>query len=232
MIPLPPHPRPTAPPTYHLAKRHFYTCDGVTLAWQPEWYTQPFYTSSSSSFDAAASLGPVNPPVSVLAGDPACPEATRTSGLSELSSVLAGAAGPVLVTITSTSGSSTFERTVTSVLGASTSSGSQTSSGGPSGSPLISSTSTSTSLLSSLIASSSSFSLSASASSAPPPLAEITDPTSINTCAGEMDFQAWGAVAGVGFTAIIGGLLWLLWAILRGRLPALYSPRTYFVPSE
>ncbi|EIW71693.1 hypothetical protein TREMEDRAFT_60613 [Tremella mesenterica DSM 1558] len=53
--------------------------------------------------------------------------------------------------------------------------------------------------------------------------------TSLNRCAGDWDWQAWGAISALIFGAVIGGLLWLLWGLLRLRLPALYSPRTWFV---
>jgi hypothetical protein len=53
-----------------------------------------------------------------------------------------------------------------------------------------------------------------------------------NTCAGDWDWQAWGAVSGLGVGLIFGGALWLLWAILRQRIPSIYSPRTRLLPEE
>jgi hypothetical protein len=140
------------------------------------------------------------------------------------------------VHVTTTSGGSTFEATITSVLGSTTSleTSALSATGGPSSGQSNLSTPTATASASTSIPSTSlSISaISSSSSSTAASQAQITDPSAVNTCAGDLDFQAWGAIAGAGCTVLVGGLLWLLWALLRGRVPALYSPRAYFVPPE
>lgn len=254
MIPFPTpspiaHPSPT---THHQAKRHYYTCDSLTLPWQAEWYTAPFYSASSRSYDAAASLGPVNPPEGVLGSATACEvwrsvESSPSRGIAgtgpSSAGVKTGREGATELVVTLTQGGSTFESTVTFVLASSTSlppitSASTTTSGAPSASGVSGRTSTATPIASNS-ASMSSYNPSATSSTLPSPsrssinpLAQATDTSAINTCAGDMDFQAWGAIAGAGMAVLLGGLLWLLWAILRGRIPSIYSPRTYHVPPE
>lgn len=54
----------------------------------------------------------------------------------------------------------------------------------------------------------------------------------VNTCAGGWDWQGWGMVSNLFLGAVIGGILWFLWAVLRGRMPGFFSPRTWFVSPE
>lgn len=44
-----------------------------------------------------------------------------------------------------------------------------------------------------------------------------------NICAGQMDFQAWSAVASAFLAVLLGGIIWALWAVLKG-VKAVYAP--------
>lgn len=73
---------------------------------------------------------------------------------------------------------------------------------------------------------------------APLPIAQLDheeslldDPlANMNSQAGQMDWQAFGASITAAITFGIGLLFFLLWAILRKRIPAIYSPTSWFRP--
>ena len=44
-----------------------------------------------------------------------------------------------------------------------------------------------------------------------------------NICAGQMDYQAWSAVASGFLAVLLGGVIWVLWAVLKG-VKAVYAP--------
>ncbi|WWC67601.1 uncharacterized protein I206_101511 [Kwoniella pini CBS 10737] len=189
-------------------KRHFYLCGDEILSWESEWYTASFFTSDRSSFDKAASTGPVQPPTSIYQNVPAC-AAILSSEISATSSLTNGRIITTETLSTYISNGRTFVSTITRTtnIPLSTSSPLATVSATTSLSIIPSSTTTS-------------------------PASAITDPSSINTCAGGWDWQGWGVVAGLGSGVILGTLLWILWAVLRKKLPGIYAPRTWAIPSE
>ena len=223
------------------AKRHFYVCGGQTLSWQSTWYFQPWFTSDRASYDSAASLGPVSPPITVISTVPACSAALAEASL--ISSVDAAATTTTsgkgaAFTTTITTGrmsagiaiSTTFTSIITSLASSSTQppSSSQSTVSSISSSSIIPSVSSGSSFSSSLSSSSPAESSPSTASI----LSQITDVASINTCAGGWDWQGWGTLASLGVGAIFGGILWISWLVMRGRVPGFFSPRSWFVPPE
>jgi hypothetical protein len=66
-------PLPTITSSPHqLDKKHFFECGDLTLSWEQEWYTAPFFLSSRSSYDRAASRGAVQPPLDIYRTVAAC----------------------------------------------------------------------------------------------------------------------------------------------------------------
>ena len=224
------------PAPLQLDKRHFFECGDLTLSWQQEWYTAPFFLSSRSSYDRAASKGVAQPPLDIYQTVAACQSELGITVESTITTTTNG--DGVAIWTTETRVSTTRPQTVTATtITASSSSTTATSSSTSSrigasktasagGQSTSSFTSTSTSSSTSITASSSFSTPDSSAISSPLAL------TSVNTCAGDWDWQAWGAVANLGFGLIVGFLLWATWAILRGRMPGFYSPRTWSVPQE
>jgi hypothetical protein len=39
-----------------------------------------------------------------------------------------------------------------------------------------------------------------------------------------MDYQAWAAVASAFVAALFGGAIWLIWSMMRGKIPAIFAP--------
>ncbi|OCF59137.1 hypothetical protein L486_03638 [Kwoniella mangroviensis CBS 10435] len=218
IITTPPSLFPLLPPQHQHRRRHFYLCGDETLSWESEWYTASFFTSARASYDSAASTGPVQPPTGIYQNVPQC-AAILSSQLAEASSSALSAASASKATITEgarvittnvistfTSDGSTFASTVlrTTTI------------------PITPSpTSTQTSSASEI------------ATITPTaPASAITDPSSINTCAGDWDWQGWAVVAGLGSGLIIGGIMWLIWLMLRSKLPGIYAPRTWAISQE
>lgn len=209
---------PTPGPSLHLCRRHYYTCGTLTLSWEPQWYTEPFYTLSSSSYDAAASTGPVDPPLSVITNVSSC-EAALSSQAASLSSE--GEAETVITTesvATATSRGSAVLTTRTRVVTTTV----------PLSTVTVTPSLTTSTVAATAVASSSSSSV-ASTVSVAPASTSVSEVFNTNTCAGSWDWQAWGAVSGLATGVVIGGLLWLLWGILRPRIPGFYSPRAFIV---
>ncbi|WWD08005.1 hypothetical protein V865_006115 [Kwoniella europaea PYCC6329] len=217
IITSPPSPFPL-PPQHQRQRRHFYLCGDETLSWESEWYTASFFNSARASYDSAASTGPVQPPTGIYQNVPEC-AAILSSQLAEASSGVLSAAsvsgatftdgGHIITTdvvSTFTSDGSTFASTVlrTTTI------------------PITPSpTSTQTSSSSEV------------ATITPTaPASAITDPNSINTCAGDWDWQGWGLVAGLGSGLIVGGIMWLIWLLLKRKLPGIYAPRTWAISQE
>ncbi|ORX33503.1 hypothetical protein BD324DRAFT_658318 [Kockovaella imperatae] len=195
---------PSESTEHALAKRHFYICGDETLSWRPEWYTQSWFTADRQSYDREASLEPVSPPISIITTVPDCARALSAESSRDSSSFVAEAT-------TSTTRFTTMSTAITT---------GRTSAG-------VAVSTTFTSVLTSLMAS----------STAPLSLSSASGSTraaldSTNSCAGDVDWQAWGAIASLSVAVIFGCLVWGLWAILRNRLPAMYSPRSWHVPSE
>lgn len=213
-----------------IAKRHFYECGGETLSWRSEWYTQPWFTALRQSYDSAASTGPANPPLDVIETVARCSSLLQAES-DALSSVVATATDMVLTTsrvvesgVVSGSLVPAMRTTVFTVAASATVS----TTSGSSGSFVTGSGSSSTwSSITAAVSSSTSSSSSASPSAVPAALAAST-----SSCAGDWDWQAWGMVANLGFAFIVGGIIWLVWALLRGRMPGLYAGRTWFLPLE
>jgi hypothetical protein len=225
----------TPAPLSHLNKRHFFECGDLTLSWEQEWYTAPFFLSSRSSYDRAASRGIAQPPLDIYQTVSAC---QRELGITVESTITTTTNGDgVAIWTTETRVSTTRSELVTATPTSSTSrlSSSATTSKSIDSSTSIQSTSTSPSTSSSISISSTSMSTSASSSMTTTDPSAFPSPlalASINTCAGDWDWQAWGVVANLGFGVLVGLLLWATWAFLRGRMPAFYSPRTWAVPQE
>ncbi|WWC87156.1 uncharacterized protein L201_002042 [Kwoniella dendrophila CBS 6074] len=201
-------------------KRHYYLCGDKTLSWENEWYTAPFFISCRLSYDSAASTGPVNPPTGIYQDAPEC-KTILSSQLAQASSTIPATATSGQVVITTsisifTSNDKTFASTIlttttippTSLLSSTTNTVHATST------QSVSSISTLPGPTASL------------------PASSITDPASINTCAGGWDWQDWGVVASLGSGIIVGGILWIIWGILRRKLPGIYAPRTWAVPLD
>lgn len=212
--------------TMGIEKRHYYVCAGETLSWQNNWYTQPWFTDYRQSYDRAASTGPVDPPLEIIQTVSACSRLLSSED-SRLSEVLASKTGIGGVVTTESvlgsrvSGGEVFPTTRTTIYTVFPTTTKMMSTiipvpSGSSGSGSISGFSTATSITSS------------STASATAQAAGIAN----NTCAGDLDWQGWGVIASLGIGLIVGGLIWLLWGILRGRLPGVYAARTWFVPPE
>lgn len=243
MLTSSPGPTPAPSHVHRLSKRYHYTCPSSTFPWEPEWFTESFYTVSSSSYDAVATLGPVQPPDTILQGARGCSAGgagpltgTGSATVGGGSSIGAGpnsarttiqtTIGPQ-TTYTFTVGRSTFilpNPTASSALSPATSDTASTSSAQRSW--------TSTPLPESSTTMPSQPSITSFSATTSPPVSLASGPASLNACAGEADFQAWGAVAASLFAVLVGGLLWLSWAALRRRIPSIYSPRSYAVPGE
>ncbi|KAK4684130.1 ATP-dependent RNA helicase DOB1, partial [Tremellales sp. Uapishka_1] len=226
---------PPAHPYRHQAqKRHFYTCGDETFSWEVSWYSESFYTASESSYDSQASLGPVNPPPSVIDANSACAAATTTSSKPSSTnspSILPGGGTIPTAAETSTSGgsTSTSSRLTAVTTGGPTVSTSRSASGpvsAPSSlfSTVFSGTTTAT------VTSTSTSTVVSTASAAVGNTA--VDPSNVTTCAGGWDWMGWGVVGALGFGAIVGGVIWLAWAFLRGRMKGFYSARTWFVSPD
>ncbi|WVW78796.1 hypothetical protein I302_100758 [Kwoniella bestiolae CBS 10118] len=214
----------TAPSLLHHVphRRHFYLCGDETLSWEPEWYTASFFTTARVSYDSAASTGPVQPPTGIYQNIPEC-AAILSSQLAEASSSALSAASASISTgsmetittqviSTYTSDSTTFATTML-----------RTTTVPSTPSPTLATpTPTSTQTHSS-----------DTIAHIPTQRASaITDPSSINTCAGDWDWQGWGVAAGLGSGLILGWILWILWLILKKRIPGLYAPRTWAISQE
>lgn len=199
-----------------MERRHFYECAGETLSWRQEWYTQPWFTSLRQSYDRAASTGPVQPPMQVIETVGRCSGLLQAGSMSlgsASTTIIAGVRTTSAIVRSSMSGGEVIPTTTTIVMSVPT----PVSTLSPSTGSLTSPVSTSSTLDSAL----------PSATAFPVGLA-----TSSNTCAGDWDWQAWGMTASLGLGLIIGIILWILWAALRGRLPAVYSGRTWYLPTE
>ncbi|WRT65103.1 uncharacterized protein IL334_002045 [Kwoniella shivajii] len=197
----------TLPPS-HLGKRHFYLCGDETLSWESEWYTAPFFTSNRISYDSAASLGPVNPPTGIYQNVPEC-SAILQSHSSDTTRFTSGTITDVGIWSTFTSQGRTYTTSI------------------PKSTNIPTAPST-TDLASSIQKSPTSI-----ASTAPTaPVDAIKDPSSINACAGEWDWQDWGVIAAIGSGFIVGLVLWTTWIILRNKIPGIYATRTWAVPPE
>ncbi|WVQ76699.1 hypothetical protein IAR50_006373 [Cryptococcus sp. DSM 104548] len=217
-------------PSFHdYNKRHYYLCGGRTLSWQEQWYTEPFFTSERSSYDKAASTGPVQPPESVYTSVGECSSvlislsakgtttgssAVTTSGATAEESRTTRVTTSILSTFTSSGQmeTTTYLSVITSTLPADTS----VSSFGDLSSVAFGSTTTAISAATG----------SSTATPSAMPSAQVVG--TLNTCAGGWDWQGWGAVAGLGSGAIVGGLLWLAWIFLRSRVPSIFSPRSWY----
>ena len=232
-------PLPTITPApHHLDKRHFFECGDLTLSWEQEWYTAPFFLSSRSSYDRAASKGVAQPPLDIYRTVAACQSELGITVESTITTTTNG--DGVAIWTTETRVSTTMSQTIsaaaiTASSSSTTSTSSPTSNGRTdastsSASPSSQSPSsfTSTSMFSSSSVSASSSTPTPDPSASPSSLAL----TSVNSCAGDWDWQAWGVVANLGFGILVGFLLWATWAILRGRMPGFYSPRIWSVPQE
>jgi len=215
-----------------IAKRHFYECGGETLSWRSEWYTQPWFTALRQSYDSAASTGPVNPPLDVIETVARCSSLLQAES-DALSSVMATATGVALTTSrvieSGVVSGSLVPATRTTVFTVAASATASITWGSP-GSLTSVTTSGSSPTWSSITAAVSSST--SSASSASPSAVPAALVASTNSCAGDWDWQAWGVVANLGFAIIVGGIVWLVWALLRSRMPGLYAGRTWFVPPE
>ncbi|WVO15731.1 hypothetical protein L204_103393 [Cryptococcus depauperatus] len=227
---------PTLPPgqLHTHSKRHYYVCAGQTLSWEPNWYTEPFFTSEQTSYDRAASTGPVNPPASIFESADECARILKSlSGMGNtVSSTVAKTDSPnssrsKLIPITTT-----LDSVSTSNGGVATKSYSSVMTLGTSTVTAVSMSNSGSTDMSSLEASGTTTIISTSkvttTSSVGP--TSILAFESINSCAGEWDWQDWGAISGLGLGVILGGILWILWALLRPRIPSVFSPRSYFVP--
>lgn len=216
----------TIPPNLHaFGKRHFFTCGDLTLSWEHEWYTAPFFLSDRSFFDRAASRGAVNPPLNVYQTVEACQRELGITVESTIKTTTNSDGVAIWTTETSVSTTRSGLAAVTRTTGIVTGTSSLTLI-----SPSDSSGLGSSSL--SVLATLTSSSLPSSTTSSIAPYA--SDPaqvlSSINSCAGDLDWQAWGAVSNVAFGVLVGVLLWATWAFLRGHMPGFYSSRTWFVP--
>lgn len=61
--------------------------------------------------------------------------------------------------------------------------------------------------------------------------ASLTDPlANFNSRAGHIDWQAFGAAITAVITFGLGLLCFLAWAIVRKKIPAIYSPTSWFRP--
>ena len=223
----------SAPP--QVDKRHFFECGDLTLSWEQEWYTAPFFLSSRSSYDRAASRGAAQPPLDIYRTVAACQSELGITVESTITTTTNGDGVAIWTTETrvSTTRSELITATPTTTSSSSTASTSSSSSTSRTGVSTTSASnqstsSTSTSMSSSISISTSSYTWTPDPSAFPSPLAL----TSVNTCAGDWDWQAWGVVVNLGFGLIVGLLLWATWTILRGRMPGFYSPRTWSVPQE
>ncbi|TYJ58169.1 hypothetical protein B9479_000993 [Cryptococcus floricola] len=219
--------RPPSPSFHAHNRRHYYMCGGQTLSWQEQWYTDPFFTSDRASYDSAASTGPVQPPESVYGSVGECSRllsSLSTEGITGSSAVSASGSQteePQTTRVTTsvrstfTSGgeveTTTYRSVITSTLSVET--------GSSDSSSMASSTPTA-------VATSASTVSTATIPSATP--SEQVAGTPLNTCAGEWDWQGWGAVAGLGSGVIVGGLLWLAWIFLRSRVPTIFSPKSWY----
>lgn len=172
------------------------------------WYTEPFFVSQRASFDRAASDGPVQPPASIIESVQGC---TAVEG--DLSTT-AGSDEPTPIGLITRTMSTIVPITTTAPDGILTTSSPST----------YITTMASVPSQSGLTPSSMSYNPASTGLSQAP-----TDPSAISSCAGDWDWQAWGAIASLGFGLIVGGILWLLWLVLKRTLPALYSPRQWFV---
>jgi hypothetical protein len=198
-----------------MEKRHYYMCGGETLSWQSPWYTQPWFTDYRQSYDRAASTGPVGPPLEVYQTAPACSKLLQSQD-SRLSEVFATQTGGVVTTQTITGSRvsrgevyPTIRTTVYTLPPTTAPSASMPTTALPTSSAVTSTT-----------------------RAGAQPTTTLLAVGSINTCAGDWDWQAWGVTASLGIGLIIGSLIWLLWAILRGKFPAIFSARSWFVPQE
>lgn len=209
-----------------IAKRHFYVCAGETLSWQNNWYTQPWFTDYRQSYDRAASTGPVDPPLEVIQTVSACSRLLSSEN-GRLSDVLATQTGGLVTTEavvgSRVSGGEVFRTTRTTVY---TLPPTTTAMALTTGSITTMSIGSMITAMPSSVARTTSSSLASTAS------AQAAGVASVNACAGDMDWQAWGAIGSMAIGLVVGGLIWLLWAILRGNMPGLYSARTWFVPPE
>jgi hypothetical protein len=179
----------TPAPLSHLNKRHFFECGDLTLSWEQEWYTAPFFLSSRSSYDRAASRGIAQPPLDIYQTVSAC---QRELGITVESTTTNG--DGVAIWTTETRVSTTRSELVTATPTSSTSrlSSSATTSKSIDSSTSIQSTSTSPSTSSSISISSTSMSTSASSSMTTTDPSAFPSPlalASINTCAGDWDWQ-------------------------------------------
>lgn len=178
---------------------------------------------------------------------------SRTGGgaISAANTASAGSSGGGQLVLTTVSGTPVFTQ-LPSASGVSTNDGSESrgsetgSRATASSSPTIPATanpSASTSLSSddtvlpsSLSVSASSASPTSPASPSPTPGTDDSEPNtdfnddrqsltsgSENICAGQMDNQAWSAVASAFLAVLLGGIIWALWAVLKGA-EAVYAP--------
>ncbi|ODO03038.1 hypothetical protein I350_05883 [Cryptococcus amylolentus CBS 6273] len=215
------------PPSLHTHnRRHYYLCGGQTLSWEEQWYTEPFFTSYRASYDSAASTGPVQPPESVYKSVGECSRvlsslsAEGITGSSALSASGSQMEGPQTTRVTTSIRSTftsdgevettTYRSVITSTLSVET--------GSSDSSSMASSTSTAVATSTTTV----------STATIPPATPSEQVAGTLNTCAGEWDWQGWGAVAGLGSGVIVGGLLWLAWIFLRSRVPTIFSPKSWY----
>ncbi|WWD00248.1 hypothetical protein V866_007157 [Kwoniella sp. B9012] len=218
IITSPPSLIPLPPPLHQHQRRHFYLCGDETLSWESEWYTASFFTSERASYDSAASTGPVQPPTGIYQNVPEC-AAILSSQLAEASSSVLSAASAAGATFTD--GGHIITTDVVSTF---------TSDGSTFASTVLRTT---TIPLTPSPTSTQTFSSSEVATITPSsPASAITDPSSVNTCAGDWDWQGWGVVASLGSGLIVGWIMWLIWLTLRRKLPGIYAPRTWAISQE
>ncbi|WVQ68925.1 uncharacterized protein L199_007134 [Kwoniella botswanensis] len=218
IITSPPSLFPLLPPLHQHQRRHFYLCGDETLSWESEWYTASFFTSARASYDSAASTGPVQPPTGIYQNVPEC-AAILSSQLAEASS--SGLSAASVSGATFTDGGHIITTDVVSTF---------TSDGSTFASTVLRTT---TIPITPSPTSTQTFSSSEVATITPTaPASAITDPSSINTCAGDWDWQGWGVVAALGSGLIVGWIMWLIWLTLRRKLPGIYAPRRWAISQE
>jgi hypothetical protein len=203
------------PPVLH--NFHLYSDCGNSLAWNPDWYTQDWFTRSRSYYDAQASTGQVEPPLSVILTEPACSALSASlasesrRSLSAVASISLASVSSVSVAATATtsanpspaSNSRLPTQTGTASTGTRTETGGPQQTGRPSGQ--------------------------GSSDSGDDPRGR---PSNTPTCAGDWDDQAKGVVAAAVWSTLVGLLVWILFALLRGRFAVLYEARRWFSPAE
>jgi len=196
-----------------MEKRHFYDCAGETLSWQQEWYTQPWFTSLRQSYDRAASTGAVQPPLEIIETVGRCSSLLLQSASMTFSPTIPNGI-----------------QTTSQVVGSAISGGYVTPT---TRTTVFTATATSSTIPTSSFASSYSDSRSPMTATADPSATALPDSAAFtNTCAGDWDWQAWGMTANLGFGVLVGVFLWISWAVLRTRIPAIYSGRTWYLPSQ